>query len=580
MNAARRAFRFAGYTLDLTRGRLRTADRPIELRPKSYAVLAYLVENAGRLVSKEELMKAVWPDVIVTDDSLARCVSDVRAALADSEQCLVKTVPRRGYLFDVPVSEADGSCDPSSSVLADALDAATAKRSERTANWLPVGTAKRSRHLLIGFGVALLLISITLALALFHRMQSTSPQASDRASIAVIPFSNDGDPGQGYFSDGLIEDLIASLGRFSGLFVIGPDSAFAYGARHVPAQQAGRELGVRYLLEGSVRRDGNRVRVTAELIEAATGRQLWVESYDRALTAIFAVQDELTQKIVGTLVPHVDRVELARALRTPSARLTAYDYYLRGKALTTMRHGDNRGEMVAEARRLFGRAVAADPSYAPAVQGLAYTYAATFLEPMRDGLFAGEYRQQATLDRALSLAQQAVELDPYLAEAHATLAWILHWQYRRGEAISEFERALELNPNLSDGRLAHMLVLDGRAGEAVEYMRRVMRQDPFPPPIYLSYLGNAYYLIGRYEAAFETLRRGAGLMPGYRAIEVWLAAAAAQSGRQDEARKAAAMVASMSPDFTIHRWMSHIRLERQGDADRLAEGLRKAGLPE
>jgi adenylate cyclase len=156
---------------------------------------------------------------------------------------------------------------------------------------------------------------------------------------------------------------------------------------------------------------------------------------------------------------------------------------------------------------------------------------------MQDGLLANELRQSATLDRALALAQQAVEFDPYLAEAHATLAWILHWQYRRDEAIAEFNRALELNPNLADGRLAHMLAHDGRASEAVTFMRRVMRQDPFPPPIYFSYLGNAYYLSGDYDAAFSTLRIGMEKMPGYRAIPVWLAAAAAQSGRDGRTRR-------------------------------------------
>jgi adenylate cyclase len=235
---------------------------------------------------------------------------------------------------------------------------------------------------------------------------------------------------------------------------------------------------------------------------------------------------------------------------------------------------------LAKARQYFSEALVADPRYAPALQGLAYTYAAAFLEPMRDGMFGRELRQQAILDRALSLAQRSVELDPYLAEAHATLAWILHWQYRRGEAIAEFERALALNPNLSDGRLAHMLAHDGRATEAVAFMRRVMRQDPFPPPIYLSYLGNAYYLSGQYDAAVETLQNGTVRLPGYRAITVWLAAAAAQAGREELARQAAVAVLAMAPDFAIEHWLRHIRFDRRSDADRLAEGLRKAGLPE
>ena len=185
----------------------------------------------------------------------------------------------------------------------------------------------------------------------------------------------------------------------------------------------------------------------------------------------------------------------------------------------------------------------------------------------------------ATLDRALSLAQRAVELDPYMAEAHATLGWILHWQYRRREALVTFQRAFKLNPNLVDGRYALLLMHNGRASDAVTYVLEALRQDPFPPPIYLSYLGNAYYMAGQYDEAYETLRRGRERLPDYRAMTVWLAAAAALSGREAEAREAADHVLTMAPNFTIAAWLRHIQFERGADADRLAKGLRKAGLP-
>lgn len=575
----KKAFEFEGYTLDLNRGCLRAGDRVIELRPKSFTVLTYLVENAGRLVSKDEIIQAAWPDVVVTDESLAKCVSEVRAALDGSGNRLVRTVPKRGYVLDVPVSETNGqltsTAAPGCAVAASAVGPATS-----TAFPLRGTMAPRGR-LIAGPGVALLITIATLLAAVFSWNYATHAPQTDRPSIAVLPFVNASrEPQQAYFSDGLTEDLIASLGRFSGIFVVGRNSAFAYKGKGVPADQVARELGVRYLVEGSIRRDDGRVRITAELIDATTRTQLWAESYDGVSDRIFAMQDEVTRSIVAMLIAHVSRFELARVLRKPSDSLDAYDYYLRGKALITMRHGDSRGTMLAQARDFFERSLGVDPRYAPALQGLAYTYAAAYLEPMSDGLFAAELRQPAILDRALKLGLQAVELDPYLAEAHATLAWILHWQHRRSEAITEFKHALVLNPNLADGRLAHMLVHDGRAGEAVELMQRMMRQDPFPPAIYFSYLGNAYYLTGQYDAAFDTLRIGAERMPGYRAIPVWLAAAAAQSGRPGEARKATATVLSMAPDFTVTGWLRHIEFDRRSDADRLADGLRKAGLPD
>jgi TolB-like protein/DNA-binding winged helix-turn-helix (wHTH) protein len=553
------AYDFGGYTLDLTRGRLSAGDRIIELRPKSFDVLAHLVENAGRLVPKDELLEAVWPDVTVGDESLAKCVSEVRAALNDSAQRLVRTVPRRGYLLDVPVVPSlPGAAPPATE---------------------PSEAAAWARRAAVAIGGALAIV-----LAIFAAVSLPWNRAADRPpagpAIVVLPFTNAaGDPQQDYFCDGLTEDLTASLGRFRELLVIGRTSAFAYKGRRAPTEQVARELGVRYLLSGSVRHENDALRVTAELIDADTGAQLWAETYDRGPGSVFAIQDEITRNIVGMLIAHIDRAELERVARKTDS-FAAYDFYLRGKALISMRHGDNRGTMVAQARQLFDKALQADPRYAPALQGLAYTYAAAFLEPMQDGLLASELRQPATLDRGLALAQRAVELDPYLAEAHTTLAWILHWQYRRRDAIAEFQRALELNPNLADGRLAHMLVHGGRAREAVAFMRRVMRQDPFPPPIYFSYLGNAHYLSGDYEAAFDALRTGMERMPGYRAIPVWLAAAAARSGRLEKAHKTATLVLETAADFTIDRWLRHIRFDRQSDADELAEGLRRAGLPE
>lgn len=542
----------------------------MDLRPKTFGVLAHLVENAGRLVSKDELMQAVWTDVVVSDESVAKCISEVRTALGDGEQRLVKTVPRRGYILDVQVSVATPASESSAGP-----DGAEHLGSAAAVEQVPVHPRRRR----LRPAVALTVVSLAIVVLAFAWLRAGDPAVPDRPSIAVLPLSSGEDPQRDYFSDGLTEDLITSLGRFRSLFVIGRASTFVYKGRQAAPEQIGRELNVRYLLQGSVRRDGDHVRITAQLIEAATGGQIWAESYDRALTSIFAVQDDVAQNIVTSLVAHVDRAELARVLRKPTPTVAAYDSYLRGKALITMRHGDTRGEMVTEARRLFEQALAADPRYALAAQGLAYTYAAAFLEPMRDGRLSGELRQKPTLDRALALAQRAVELDPYCAEAHATLAWVLHWQYRRNEALAAFQRALELNPNLADGRFAHLLVHNGRASEAVAYMRRMFRQDPFPPPIYLSYLGNAYYIDGQYDAAYETLRNGRERMPDYRAMVVWLAAAAAQSGRHADAREAADAVLRMAPGFTINGWLRHIGFGRQADADRLAEGLRKAGLP-
>jgi adenylate cyclase len=577
---ADRAFAFAGFVLDGRRGCLREGQRDIELRPKSFEVLKVLVQNPDRLVSKDELLSTVWPDVHVTEDSLTRCISDVRQALGDEEQRIIKTVPRRGYRFASPVRELSENGEPARSAArpdtgTPSPPAGLVGSGESDA---PARAFHRHRPMLAG--IAIFLVLIGAAAAWFHA-RPTGPAASDKPSIAVMSFLNMGaSRDQEYFSDGVAEDLITGLSKFSDLFVIARDSSFAYKSRSVDLQQIGRDLGARYLVEGSVRRDGDRVRITVQLIEADTGKQIWAERYDRLLGDVFAIQDEVTRSIVRTLVAHITNKELDRALHKPPEALAAYESYLRGNAILKNRGGENRGQMVAEARRFYEQALALDPSYAPALQGLAYTYVTSWLEPMTYAPLQPEYRQKATLDRALSLAERAVERDPFSAEAYATLGQILHWQYRRAEGIAAFEHALELNPNLADGRFTFMLYQTGRPVEAIAFMKQVMRHEPFYPPIYLHYLGNAYYLTGDYQTAHDLLGDSSRKLPGFRPVFAWLAAAAAQLGDDREAHEAAAELMKIDPGFTISGFLNFIRLGRDEDVARLTAGLRKAGLPD
>ena len=253
-------FQFGEYMLDIAQGCLRIADREVDLRPKSFEVLRCLVENAGRLVTKDELIKTVWPNVIVTDELLARCISEVRQAIADSDQKIIKTVPRRGYRFSCPVSQTSENIDA-------ALVAAAGALTEG----------------------------------------SFEPRTTGRPSIAVLPFANlSGDPQQEYFSDGITEDIITELSRFSELAVIARNSTFQYKGRTIDVRDVKRQLGVRYVLEGAIRRAGDRIRVNAKLIDAASGAHLWAERYDREVSDVFAVQDEVTRAIVTVLAGYVN----------------------------------------------------------------------------------------------------------------------------------------------------------------------------------------------------------------------------------------------------------------------------------
>jgi len=529
-------FRFEGYTLDVSRGCLRIADREVELRPKSFEVLRYLVENAGRLVTKDEIIKTVWPNVVVTDESLTQCVSEVRNAIGDGDQKIIKTVPRRGYRFAAPVS--------------------------------PLGTDSGASQ-----GPA---AAVERAQAHSEAAQQLDPPRLDGPSIAVLPFLNlSDDAKQDYFSDGMTEDIITELSRFSELLVIARNSTFWYKGKAVNVRQIGRELGVRYVLEGSIRRAGNRVRINAQLVDTITGAHRWAERYDRELSDVFAVQDEVARNIVTILAAHVNKAETERTLLKPPVTWEAYDYFLRGDEAFSLQLAERTTGLVYEARRLLEQSLAIDPGYARAYAMLARTHAYTYLEP-RDG----DYLSPGVLNRAHELAQKAVQLDPNLPLAHSHLGWVLLFKRRHEEAIAEFERALSLNPNFTDPSFGLCLVFAGEPARAIEVLQANLRLDPFQNPSRLGYMGHAFYMLMRYSEAVPPLRECASNLPNFRIVHLWLAAAYAQLGQLAEARAEAAEVFRIEPGFTIERRKRTGVYKHPKDAEHFLDGLRKAGLPE
>jgi adenylate cyclase len=520
-------FQFGEYTLDVVRGCLRTADRDIELRPKSFEVLRYLVENAGRLVTKDELIKTIWTNVVVTDDSLMQCVSDVRHAMADDNQTIIKTVPRRGYRFAAPVVRV-------------ATGAAAAPPASPDSG---------------------------------PRLQSYL----DRPSVAVLPFANlSSDPQQDYFSDGITEDITTELSRFSELMVIARNSAFQYKGKAVDIRQVGRELNTRYVLEGSVRRSGDRVRIAAQLIDAVTGAHRWGERYDRELHDVFAVQDEVARAIVVILAAHVKRAEIERALLKPPVAWEAYEYYLRGTEAFFLHRSRRTKASLNDARRLLGQSLAIDPDYARAYAMLSWAQTQAYTEP-----FDGDYLSPAALDRALELAETAVHLDPLLPQARAQLGAILIYKSQHDAGIVEFERAFALNPNFIDHRYARSLMYAGEPARAIEVLNANMRLDPFQPLLYATgWLGLAYYLLKRYGEAVRLFRECASRLPNQQWAHLWLAGACAQSGQLEEAREEAAEVLRINPGFTIERYKRLVVYKNPEDAEHLIDGLRRAGLPE
>jgi adenylate cyclase len=364
---------------------------------------------------------------------------------------------------------------------------------------------------------------------------------SDKPSIAVLPFVNlSGDVEQEYFSDGITEDLITDLSKLSGLFVISRNSAFLYKGKAVKPEQVRQELGVKFMLEGSVRKAGTRVRITAQLIDTTSGYHLWAERYDRELQDIFALQDEVTQKIVAALQVKLTEGEQKRLGHAPTQNLEAYECLLRGLEFYRRRTpGTN-----AQARQLFERAVALDPQFAAAHAWLGRAYMTEYLFQWSD--------DQHLMEHAADLARRAVALDEFLPVAHQTLAYVHLGERQHDQAIAAARRAVALDPNDADAcvTLGEILSCAGQAEEGVPLVEKALRLDPHYPASYLFALGQAYYLAGRNDEAILAFQRLLTRNPEHQRGHFLLAMVYADAGREQEARVEMAACMAVNPTYS------------------------------
>ncbi|MBI3799599.1 MAG: tetratricopeptide repeat protein [Deltaproteobacteria bacterium] len=392
----------------------------------------------------------------------------------------------------------------------------------------------------------------------------------DKPSIVVLPFANMGnDPSQDYFSEGITEDITTDLSKISSLFVISRNSAFTYKGKAMKVQDISRELGVRYVVEGSVRRSESQVRITAQLIDALQGQHLWSERYDRPLQDIFALQDEIRQQIVFALKVNLAPEEQERFKRAPTNNLEAYDYYLRGWQLLWR----TTRETNLQARQLFEKAIELDPQYAAAYAGLSFTY---WME-----WFSQWSADPQNLKRATEIAQQAVVLDDTLPGPHLVLGFVKLWQRQYEQATAEMERAIALDPNNAGGydSLTFLLIAVGRYEEAIEAAKKAIRLDPHQWQ-HFNALGQAYLNAGRYEEAMAALKRVLTYNPDYWAAHWGLAIIYSESGREGEAKAEGAEMLRIMPQFTVEGWkrVAGSAIKDPVVTERFATALRKAGL--
>jgi adenylate cyclase len=400
--------------------------------------------------------------------------------------------------------------------------------------------------------------------------QADSP-LPDKPSIVVLPFTNmSNDPEQEYFSDGMTEDVITDLSKVSGLFVIARNSAFTYKGRAVKVRDVGRELGVRYVLEGSVRKAMNRVRIAAQLIDAATEGHLWAERYDRDLDDIFSLQDEVTQNIVSSLAVRLTEDE--KTLRTAKCECTvnpdAYDLYLR--ALEYLNRFTEKTNQ--QAREMFREAINLDPAYAQAHAMLAETY-------LMEWTF-GWSLDPRTLEKAWEWSQATLGLDASVPEAHSVMGEIYLWKKEHQLAVSEFQEALSISPNDANimAGLGSVMTWAGDYEEGLSLINRAIRLNPVPPPYYSWFLGHAYYLLNQHENAVEMFERAFRLNPDWWPSQVFSTICFVEMGRMDDAGASAEKVLEGQPTFSVEYWEPNMPYKNQGDVDRWADGLRRAGL--
>lgn len=387
-----------------------------------------------------------------------------------------------------------------------------------------------------------------------------------RPSVVVLPFENlSGDSTQDFFSDGVTDDITTNLSKFHGLFVIARSSAFVYKNKSMPVQQIAQDLGIRYILRGSVRRVDHKVRSDVQLVDAIEGHNLWAEQYDRQIDDIFAVQDEITKLTVAAAAVQIEAAERERMQRIKQPTVEAYGYVLQGQEKI---FHYTKTENV-QARELYEAALQHDPMYARAIAAISRTH-------NLDWRYSWTKSPEASLDKALELAQKAVELDESDARGHAELGFVYLYRKEHHRAVEEYERALRLNPNDADlmSDMADAFAHSGRSEEAIELLHRAMRLNPFYPDQYLWHLAGAYYNLRRYDEAIDAVLRMHNPTEGCRV----LAASYAQLGRMKEARFHADKVLQAHPNFSLERWQAVLPDKNPEETAHFVEGLRKAGL--
>jgi len=575
-------FRFDAFELDAQRRTLRRAGADVELRPLAFDALAHLVRHAGHVVTKDELIAAVWPGLVVTDDSIARCISDIRRALGDVDQKTIKTVPRRGYTLAVPVDlDGRGFANPEPAELT-VTRAEAAPRAPIAADRVqPPVRGILARRWALGAGVALLCLALAWVVWVVPRHSETAT-VRPGLSIVVLPLASEGgDPAQDRLAAALTDEITVDMSRIPDTFVIARATADSYRGRGVDARQVGRELGVRYVLDGGLVRLGDAVRLTLQLVDTESGRALWADRIDGELPDLPALYRRVTGTVARSLDLTLQEVETARARARPAADLQ--DLLLQARWLL-LQFNRMTPDSLQQARRLLEQVSARDPGSAFALALLAQTY--NYDVSQRWLGLRGATREQ-WLQQADILSARAFQLDRADARVVGVRGTTLALAGRSEQAVEMLERQIGLNRNDASAWfwLGYARCTLGRQDEAIAALVQARRLSPRDPNLNGIFLvtAAAHLYLGRDREALEWARRSVLERPQHAVAHSWVAAAAANLGEKESANASLVEFRRLLPSYTI----ASFRQERlcandlcRSQRERYYAGLAKAGLPE